>query len=161
MINNRYTLDEEYYRETIDGVLRVEVPKRTGIARWWYANGNLAKELFMLDGLPDSIGLEWHENGNIAREIPYERGFINGTVRQWSKDGRLLGSYELQMGRGTVREWYEDGSLKAEIEILGGGSQRGTLWDESRQPKEVYVWMDHPVTHTEFIRKSAVETRAA
>ncbi len=161
MNNARYTREEGPYREVIDGVLRVEIPPDTGVARWWHANGVLAKEVFMLDGMPHGVCLEWHENAMLAREIPYQRGFVNGMVKQWNRDGHLLGAYELQMGRGIIREWYEDGSLKTEIEVLGGGSQRGTIWDETGRSRHVYVWMDHPVSRTEFIRRSSVADRTA
>lgn len=151
-MNSRYTRTNGCYREVIDGVVRVEVPKRTGVARWWHANGRLAREMPVVNGLLDGLAREWHENGQLARETPYTRGYVDGVVKQWSADGRLLGTYELRMGKGTACEWNDDGSLKLVKEIIAGGCEHDRIWDRTGF-KEVYVWKDHVVSREEFLEQ--------
>jgi antitoxin component YwqK of YwqJK toxin-antitoxin module len=154
MNSSRYTLSNGFYREVIDGVVRVEVPKQSGMARWWHANGRLAREVRLVNGLPEGICWEWHENGALAREIPYTRGFVDGVVKQWSTDGRLLGTYEMQMGRGTACEWNDDGSLKVEKEIIASGCEHDRVWSRSGI-KEIYIWKDHVVSRKEYLDQLA------
>jgi hypothetical protein len=160
MNNARYTWVNGHYREVIDGVVRVDVPRHTGIARWWHANGHIAKVAFLRNGVPDGLVREWHESGNLARETPYTRGYIHGVVKQWSTDGRLLGTYELRMGRGTVREWNDDGSLKVVKDVLGSGCEHERIWDDHGF-HEVYVWKDHVVSRGEFLEHLAHSALAA
>lgn len=158
---SRYTWANGHYREVIDGVVRVDLPGTTGVARWWHANGVLAKVSFLTNGIPDGITREWHENGKLARVIPYEHGFVHGVVEQWGEDGKLLGTYEMNRGKGTVMEWNEDGTLKVVKEILDAGCERDRVWDEHGHCHEVYVWKDHVVSRTEFFRRAPAEAKAA
>ena len=145
------------FREFIDGVLRREQPKRDGIARWWHANGTLARECTMVDGKVHGTMRQFHKNGRIAREEPYENGIINGTVTQWNAEGKLLGQYEMKNGRGVKREWKEDGSLRLEFEQVTENASKGRVWDDLGKVREVFLWNGKPISKKKFCERLARE----
>ena len=136
--------------EIVDGVLRRQIPKGNGVARYWHANGVLAKEMSMVNGVADGTVCEWHDNGQLAREKTYKRGEVDGIVRQWNSEGKLLGEYEMKMGRGVERNWNEDGTLKNEMEILTKNAIRGRVWDDLGKIREIFLWNGKPISQKKF-----------
>jgi hypothetical protein len=53
-----------------DGVKRREIPKRSGTARSWHENGELADEYEMVDGLVVGEHRDWHDNAVLAKRQP-------------------------------------------------------------------------------------------
>ena len=140
-------------REVVNGVLRREIPKQNGIARWWHPNGALEKEMPMVNGVADGIVHVWHDNGKLAREKIYRRGEVDGMVRQWNREGELLGEYEMKMGWGIEREWNEDGSQKSELEKVAEGAYRGKIWDDKGKIHETFLWNGKPVSKKKLLEK--------
>jgi antitoxin component YwqK of YwqJK toxin-antitoxin module len=140
-------------REFIDGVLRAEIPKQSGVARYWHANGTLAKEMTLVNGVADGTVREWHDNGKLACEKTYKNGEVDGTVQQWNGDGTLLGEYEMKMGWGIERKWNEDGSPKSELEKVAEGAYRGKIWDDRGKARETFLWNGRPVSKNKFLDK--------
>ncbi len=156
MSNERHSYwSNGIYREFIDGVLRAEVPKQNGTARWWHPNGQLEKESPVVNGVTEGLVREWHENGQLKRETPFRRGNVDGVVRQWNDQGRLLGEYELRSGKGIMREWNNDGSLELELEIIAEGCHRGTIYDDRGRARQVFLWNGRPVSKKKFLDKFA------
>ncbi len=141
--------------EIVDGLLRREVPRRNGVARFWHANGILEKEMCMVNGVADGVVREWHANGNVLRETPYKNGAVDGVVSQWNSEGKLLGQYTLSAGLGVQRKWNEDGTLSLEVEIVNEGCHRGTVWDDKGRARKVYLWNGRPVSKGRFEAKIA------
>jgi antitoxin component YwqK of YwqJK toxin-antitoxin module len=141
------------FREFVDGKLIQESPKHDGIGRWWHSNGQLSKEVAVINGFAEGVIREWHENGQLAKEEPVKRGVADGTVKQWSRDGLLLGEYEMNMGIGTSREWYDDGSLRLEMEWVADGCYRGTIWDDRGKPRQQCFWNWQPLSKKKFQQK--------
>jgi hypothetical protein len=102
---------------------------RNGVVRGRHANGRMKGEAPVPGAVYHGDVREWHDNGKLRRVTPYVRGYVHGRVRQWDSSGRLLGEYEMNMGRGTEREWNEDGSLLLERQI-----------EEPAVPYEDYVY---------------------
>jgi len=153
MINRQSFWSNGVLREFIDGVLRREIPKTKGIARYWHANGVLEKEMNMVNGVADGVVREWHDNGQLALEYTYRRREIDGMVRQWNRDGRLLGEYEMKMGWGVRHRWNEDGTPKSEMEKLSENAIRGKVWDDLGKAREVFLWNGKPVSKKKFLEK--------
>jgi len=60
----------------------------------------------------------WHPNGLIQSELLYDQGLLNGACKQWSDNGKLLGTYEMKLGKGTRKEWSDDGNLLRETPLV-------------------------------------------
>jgi antitoxin component YwqK of YwqJK toxin-antitoxin module len=92
--------------------------------REYYSNGNLCREVAYKNGKQHGIERTWFDNGLPEFESPYKRGSMHGTFRQWNRMGKLLGSYEMNMGTGVKKEWHENGQLH-EISPYTEGKEDG------------------------------------
>jgi len=63
---------------------------RTGVWRFWFPNGRLAREIEFAAGVRDRAAREWHENGAPAAEGFYAGGVRDGRWRFWDPSGRLI-----------------------------------------------------------------------
>ena len=61
---------------------------RTGIWRFWYPNGRLAREIEFAGGVRDRGAREWYENGAPAADGFYAGGLRDGRWRFWDAAGR-------------------------------------------------------------------------
>jgi antitoxin component YwqK of YwqJK toxin-antitoxin module len=138
--------------EYIYGRLRRELPTN-GIAREWHANGVLAREMKVVNGVAVGTIKEWFDNGQLAKETPIERGKIHGTVYRWARDGRLLGSYEMRWGTGTAKDWDDDGSLNSEMTHYGDGTSHGKSWDDKGKLHETFSLNGRTVSKRKFFEK--------
>lgn len=144
----------DVFREFVDGVLRREFPKKSGLCRSWYANGQLESESTFGDGGMEGIAREWYANGVLKKEEPCRRGKVHGTVRQWNSQGTLLGEYEMVNGAGTIKRWREDGSLESEMELFTDGCAKAIDYDEETgRARETYLWDGKPVSRKKFLQK--------
>ena len=62
---------------------------RTGIWRFWYEDGRLAREIEYLAGAREHAAREWHPNGAPATEGFYVAGEREGRWRWWNAQGKL------------------------------------------------------------------------
>lgn len=138
--------------DIVDGVVRSIVPKN-GVARHWHANGTLARELTLVNGIADGVVREWHDNGKLACEMTYKKGKIDGTVKQWSTKGVLLGEYKLSNGWGISKKWNDDGSLALELEMIVEGSFRAKMYDDRGRAREGFLWNGRPISKKKFAEK--------
>jgi antitoxin component YwqK of YwqJK toxin-antitoxin module len=152
-MNSKTFIKDGIFYEYIDGILRRENPSKNGYARFWHANGQLALESPKVNGKNHGICREWHENGLLAKETPMEHGLIHGLVRQWNKEGTLLGEYRMVLGKGTEFEWNEDGTLKTQLEQVSENAIKGIVFDELRNPIEVFLWNGKPVSKKKFYER--------
>jgi hypothetical protein len=63
---------------------------RTGVWRFWFPNGRLAREIEYSAGVRDRAAREWHDNGAPAAEGFYTGGRREGRWRFWDASGRLI-----------------------------------------------------------------------
>jgi antitoxin component YwqK of YwqJK toxin-antitoxin module len=62
---------------------------RSGVWRFWYEDGRLAREVEYLAGVRERAAREWHPNGAPAAEGFYVGGEREGQWRWWDAAGRL------------------------------------------------------------------------
>ncbi len=60
---------------------------RTGLWRYWYPNGRLAREIEFAGGVRDRAAREWYENGAPAADGFYAGGRRDGRWRFWDTRG--------------------------------------------------------------------------
>lgn len=113
--------------------------------RYYDADGALALETPIRDGLKHGVEYYWYEPGCLTLAAPYENGLPHGTARQWADDGTLMGTYTLVHGTGydLWRQQLGDGPLHiSEIHSMKDGSPHGYEWwvneDESSVWHEVH-----------------------
>ena len=97
--------------------------KKQGEAKFWYANGILAKQSFynknQLDGTlksywPDGsqsaqsnyknsarhgVQMKWFVTGQLARKTTYNQGLEDGLQQAWLENGKIYVNYEAKNGR--------------------------------------------------------------
>jgi hypothetical protein len=134
-----------------DGVVRRNLPRRNGTARSWHANGELAGEYELVDGVVVGETRERHDNGVLAKTKPFVSGRVHGTVRQWNREGNLLGEYTMTDGRGVQREWNEDGTMLMEHEHFSEGTMRGKVFDDLGKAHEVFMWKGKRISKKKFM----------
>jgi hypothetical protein len=139
--------------QVIDGVVRRREPRSNGMSRSWHANGVLASEYTLANGVIEGIDREWHDNGVLAKESPFVSGRVHGIVRQWNRDGKLLGEYSIREGRGVKRVWNEDGSPQTEFEQIAEHAARGKVWDDLGKAREVFLWKGKPISKVRWLKK--------
>ena len=64
---------------------------RSGVWRFWYEDGHLAREIEYLAGIRERAAREWHPNGAPAAEGFYVGGEREGRWRWWDAKGQLTG----------------------------------------------------------------------
>ena len=84
-------------------------------------------------------------------------GLRHGVCKQWNEKGKLLGSYEMNMGTGVSKRWHSNGNLKFEAnlvnEIFNG---RVRLWLESgKLDKETFHVNNREVSKKEYEKARA------
>ena len=72
---------------------------RTGVWRWWYADGHPAQEMGYLAGVREGSARAWHPNGMPAADGVYRAGEREGRWRWWDPSGRWLGESLYEAGR--------------------------------------------------------------
>jgi hypothetical protein len=140
-----------------DGVKRRELPRRSGIARNWHPNGELAREYELVNNITVGEVREWHDNGVLARTTPFVSGRVHGTVRQWNREGQFLGQYTMTDGRGVKRVWNEDGTIQLEHEQISEIAARGRVFDDRGKAREVFLWKGKPVSKNKFMERLSQE----
>ncbi|HXU64581.1 MAG TPA: hypothetical protein VN962_22935 [Polyangia bacterium] len=63
---------------------------RTGVWRFWYPNGRLAREIEFAGGVRDRAAREWYDTGAPAADGFYAGGLREGVWRFWDARGRLI-----------------------------------------------------------------------
>ena len=145
--------DGDTWVQVEDGVVRRNLPKRTGTARSWHENGELEEEYELVDGVVVGERRQWHDNGVLAKTEPHVSGRVHGTVRQWNRDGKLLGEYTMTDGRGVTREWDEDGTLVLEHEQISESASRSKVFDDLGKAHEVFLWNGKRVSKKKFVER--------
>jgi len=136
-----------------DGVVRRNLPKRTGTARSWHENGELEEEYELVDGVVAGERRQWHDNGVLAKTEPHVSGRVHGTVRQWNREGNLLGEYTMTDGRGVQREWNDDGTISMEHEHFSAGTARVKVFDDLGKAHESFMWNGKRVSKKKFLER--------
>jgi hypothetical protein len=71
---------------------------RTGVWRFWYPDGKLAREIEFAGGIRDRAARSWHAGGAPASEGFYVEGVRDGTWRFWDPHGQPLPSVTYRDG---------------------------------------------------------------
>jgi len=74
---------------------------RMGVWRFWYENGQLAREIEYLAGIRERAAREYHPNGAMAAEGFYVGGQREGQWRWWDAGGRQTGEAVYADGQKT------------------------------------------------------------
>ena len=61
------------------------------------------------DGNKHGVSRAWSQ-GTLVEERPFKDGKLHGVCRQWDLQGRLLGTFWMNMGTGILKQWSEDGT---------------------------------------------------
>ncbi len=72
---------------------------RTGVWRFWYADGRPEREIEYLAGVRERVARAWHPSGAPAVEGAYVAGEREGVWRWWDAHGRAIG--EASYGAGV------------------------------------------------------------
>lgn len=108
--------------------------------QYFFKNGNVSSEGYLLDGKPNGLWKAYHENGNLksvgkrrnfeldsiwsfyddrgllTEMIPFQNGLKSGLAHYYNEDGFLQKTSNFVAGRkeGTQIEYYENGSIQKE-----------------------------------------------
>jgi antitoxin component YwqK of YwqJK toxin-antitoxin module len=85
----------------------------SGVAVWYYDNGQKRAEGTYKDGRPNGKVTAWHENGQKGYEGTYKDGELDGLSTTWYENGQK--NFEVNYKDGELiseKEWNEDGSIK-------------------------------------------------
>ncbi len=145
--------DGDIWVQVEDGVVRRNLPRRTGTARSWHENGELEEEYELVDGVVVGERRQWHDNGVLAKTEPHVSGRVHGTVRQWNREGNMLGEYTMTDGRGVQREWNEDGTISMEHEHFSEGTARVKVFDDLGKAHESFMWNGKRVSKKKFLER--------
>jgi antitoxin component YwqK of YwqJK toxin-antitoxin module len=82
----------------------------------WHKNGQLARTLFMKDGLTQGDWLRWYNNGQLSHKQLYKDGLRDGEWLQWYRNGQLSHKHCYKDGvkDGALLKWYENGQKMIE-----------------------------------------------
>ena len=85
---------------------RVEyIPLEGGriLTRHYYDNGVMESEAVLTHemGAIEGISRYWHANGTLAKEFSVHNGVYDGVHRIWDANGRLVDEFEMKEGTGA------------------------------------------------------------
>lgn len=101
-----------------------------GTWRWYYLSGNILREEYFLNGVPDGYYVEYTEDGDILVEGEYIDGYENGKWVFNYGDTREEGEFRDGMKNGKWKAYYSDGSLAFEGEFI----------DDNPNGRHTYYW---------------------
>ncbi len=80
--------------------------QRTGVWRWWTAEGGPAEEITYVAGRREGPARTWHADGEtLASETQWSDDVQSGPARVWASDGRLLRSERWADGARNGEAW--------------------------------------------------------
>ncbi|UCD55702.1 MAG: toxin-antitoxin system YwqK family antitoxin [Candidatus Omnitrophota bacterium] len=118
-----------------NGKLHYECPfkdsKRHGALRVWDTDGNLTSISYFRNGKQYGWSRSYYDNGQVKAEGFLKNGIQHGIFKQWNREGKLLGTFQFNMGTGIAKSWHDNGNLKSEI-CIRNGKLHGVRkhWDE-------------------------------
>lgn len=93
-----------------------------GVARGWYANGQLEYERMYSSGRETGVHRGWYENGGKRFAYTFQDGVPNGVQQEWFENGRTYSLFHYAGGheQGAQQMWNADGTLRANYVIRSG-----------------------------------------
>lgn len=85
------------------------------VERLYWPDGTLEYEGPFVNDLLHGTVRRWFPNGQIEFEIPMAQGLKHGECKFWNQEGKLLGSFHVNMGTGVYKQWYPNGTLKLQV----------------------------------------------
>jgi antitoxin component YwqK of YwqJK toxin-antitoxin module len=102
--------------------------------RWWDEDGHLLMEYQIDRDKMHGAFRTWHDHGTIEHETTYCEGKEHGISTQYDRDGRSIGTYEMNFGTG-VDLWYQSQGIIAEERHYRDGNRDGfeRWWNSDNQ----------------------------
>ncbi len=112
--------------------------KVDGAAKWYYPNGDLAKETPYKNGKEDGIAKWYYINGILMQEISFENGKAEGIEKWYYYNGALWVETPYKNGKieGITKNYYGSGALESETPYKNDKregiekkyNENGSLW---------------------------------
>ncbi len=96
--------------------------KKEGIAREWYANGQLKNTGAFKNGNREGEHRGWYASGNPAFIRHYNRDIYEGEVKEWFASGSLFKNFHYKNGQeaGMQQQYFANGLLQFNYQALNG-----------------------------------------
>lgn len=95
--------------------------RRDGVAKEWFANGQINTAVSYKQDVKDGSAEEWQENGQPKSLYLYKNGKLDGESKYWNERGKLLYTtmYKDDKKNGPDRRWSENtGKMIEEIDYV-------------------------------------------
>ncbi len=101
-------------------VSMIPVLKETGVAKAYFDNGNVSREMEYINGELVNTYKAHYYSGELEQEVFYTDGENNGLNTEYFKNGKIKKQTEYLFGNkhGKDKEYYENGKLKKETSYL-------------------------------------------
>jgi hypothetical protein len=136
--------------------------------RRYHDNGAMESEAILTHemGAIEGISRHWHANGTLAEEFSVHNGVYDGVHRIWDANGKLLDEFEMKMGTGVLRIWTlardSQWRLIGETPMINGrmtGRQRCYADAQAKEGFEFYWINGKKVSKKRYLEASAKDPK--